>query len=616
MSISPSSINHNDVKALCKYFKKNSYSVPNETPEAKEALDRCKALLELDYNVVEINNAGGVLCAHYPSRILICENELPYPGSSPIRNEALHLDTEADVNQLRNQILKARKGRCRARFPVPVILFRGKNICRSGTIAHYAEIYGRATVEAVNSYIYGTSEDDFDDRGDEDQFNDEQALDLESTVRNNDIQLLRMYSVNTIFDLMVEHKKVKYGVYVTSSEKADTENRYSDFNVINIPYPGCEFFKEFYHHGKQGRNLVFDWDQRMVDKTLSLPTVDNFKDLEIEWGSYKTWDIIDLTTNYLAFVLRYIQQSKDGVLIHCISGWDRTPLFISLIRVSLWADGLIHKSLNPTQMLYFTIAYDWMLFGHNLKNRIEKFEEIFFFGFYMLKHIMPEKCSIKCFYRGNDDPSPQVSPKKVISADNGNTEFMDDDLLGSNASQSSSSTNLFNEPAGGVILEQRESETEMNVESDIFDNENGDFCGYAPLLLDDNSDMVMPDSQSSNESNGNLPAEKQYSDNDVNNSPSPSRKSSPVPISGSLTGKDSDASNSSWTFVSVSGSVHSNDEFTSLRERVSLNRFKRLSKVRNDFIKAYYHAAIVPYTDGSSSISQVVNHFAEKVGWL
>jgi hypothetical protein len=26
-----------------------------------------------------------------------------------------------------------------------------------------------------------------------------------------------------------------------------------------------------------------------------------------------------------------------GVLVHCISGWDRTPMFISLLRISLWA---------------------------------------------------------------------------------------------------------------------------------------------------------------------------------------------------------------------------------------------------------------------------------------
>lgn len=31
------------------------------------------------------------------------------------------------------------------------------------------------------------------------------------------------------------------------------------------------------------------------------------------------------------------QADDSGLLVHCISGWDRTPLFISLLRLSLWA---------------------------------------------------------------------------------------------------------------------------------------------------------------------------------------------------------------------------------------------------------------------------------------
>ena len=69
---------------------------------------------------------------------------------------------------------------------------------------------------------------------------------------------------------------------------------------------------------------------------------------------------------------------EGGMLIHCVSGWDRTPLFVSLLRLSLWAvsyytisnstnacvqDGKIHKSLCAAEILYFTIAYDWLLFG-------------------------------------------------------------------------------------------------------------------------------------------------------------------------------------------------------------------------------------------------------------
>lgn len=52
-----------------------------------------------------------------------------------------------------------------------------------------------------------------------------------------------------------------------------------------------------------------------------------------------------------------------GMLIHCITGWDRTPLFISLLRMSLWADGVIHESLDDRDIAYLTLAYDWYLFG-------------------------------------------------------------------------------------------------------------------------------------------------------------------------------------------------------------------------------------------------------------
>lgn len=65
-----------------------------------------------------------------------------------------------------------------------------------------------------------------------------------------------------------------------------------------------------------------------------------------------------------------------------------------MLRISLWADGAIHTSLNAYQILYYTIAYDWMLFGHDLEDRLSKGEEIFFFCFYFLKHIHDEEFSI------------------------------------------------------------------------------------------------------------------------------------------------------------------------------------------------------------------------------
>lgn len=76
-----------------------------------------------------------------------------------------------------------------------------------------------------------------------------------------------------------------------------------------------------------------------------------------------------MTQNYVKLLLKYLRENSNGMLVHCISGWDRTPLFISLLRILLWADGAIHQSLNAKQMLYFTLAYDWYLFGHNLPGR-------------------------------------------------------------------------------------------------------------------------------------------------------------------------------------------------------------------------------------------------------
>lgn len=106
------------------------------------------------------------------------------------------------------------------------------------------------------------------------------------------------------------------------------------------------------------------------------------------------WDLIKLTQNYIRLLLHYLCEQSTGLLVHCISGWDRTPLFVSLLRLSLWADGQAHRSLGPAQILYLTIAYDWLLFGHNLEDRLDKGEEIFFFCFYFLKHLTSEEFSV------------------------------------------------------------------------------------------------------------------------------------------------------------------------------------------------------------------------------
>ncbi|KAJ3121791.1 Myotubularin- protein 14 [Nowakowskiella sp. JEL0407] len=212
----------------------------------------------------------------------------------------------------------------------------------------------------------------------------------------------------------MEHRKVKFGLTVTSSEKADSFNRYfhAGFSLLALPYPGVECFRNFKDNGHCARQLNVDWTQGFADANLSLPMDDLPEVLsEIDWRSYKKWDLVRLTQTYLKLFIKCIEQPSKGeddlgLLIHCISGWDRTPLFVSLLRLSLWADGEIHTSLSPAEMLYFTIGYDWLLFSHLLADRTSRGEDIFLFCFYFLQFVMTDDFAI----------TPRVPPKTLDTA--------------------------------------------------------------------------------------------------------------------------------------------------------------------------------------------------------
>lgn len=112
----------------------------------------------------------------------------------------------------------------------------------------------------------------------------------------------------------------------------------------------------FLDNNYSGDGLVFDWSQKSVDAEIGVPEDGVSSQLNIDWEKYKNWDLVQITQNYMKLLLKYLQDNSSGLLIHCISGWDRTPLFVSLLRLSLWADGLIHQSLSAIQILYFTIG--------------------------------------------------------------------------------------------------------------------------------------------------------------------------------------------------------------------------------------------------------------------
>jgi hypothetical protein len=89
------------------------------------------------FSVEVISNSGGELSANYPSHLIILEYEHPSTNVSgnlcplePARTTGTIYESMHDATKLRELFGKSRFARCRARFPLPVILYRGKHICR------------------------------------------------------------------------------------------------------------------------------------------------------------------------------------------------------------------------------------------------------------------------------------------------------------------------------------------------------------------------------------------------------------------------------------------------------------------------------------------------------
>eukprot|EP01113_Clastostelium_recurvatum_P013076 TRINITY_DN1685_c0_g1_i8.p1 TRINITY_DN1685_c0_g1~~TRINITY_DN1685_c0_g1_i8.p1 ORF type:complete len:1271 (-),score=314.17 TRINITY_DN1685_c0_g1_i8:830-4642(-) len=372
-----------------------------------------------------------------------------------------HLPKVNEARRLETLFKNGRFARVRARFPIGVILWRGKNICRSSTLSQKLEYMMQSVHNQMKRQLQWAEdvpeqEGIAPDGGDEDPQQDKSQME---TLRNKDISILEELGVRYICDLMVENKKRKFGFYICSSEKIDMHDRYSPFTIASMPYPGVEFFQEFHHRKHCAVDLYFDWSRTEDPTSLhvsGLPKV-NEEDgqqkedeeaaaadpysthprhpspsttipavlraaaesepdgttssrhtrrrasyngtsahLAVSMDEYKSWDLIVLTQNYLKLIFQFLHdmEPESGLLVHCISGWDRTPLFVALLRLSLWADGEIHQELSAREMVYMTVAYDWLLFSHQFSDRSSRGEDIFYFCFYFLEFITGEEFSI------------------------------------------------------------------------------------------------------------------------------------------------------------------------------------------------------------------------------
>jgi myotubularin-related protein 14 len=358
--------------------------------------------LKQDYHVDIITNHNGEFCGTYPLDLYVLAGDRTSPDANLSAITRVN-----DASVLKELFWLARFSRVRTRFPMPVILFNGKNICRSSTLSQKLEmmlqtttnsIKDRNTKVSVVDSFYTTKPNEVPEASPKTPRTQARDFEDKSTMgrcRAFDVELLQQLGVSHICDLMVENAKKKYGVAVCSSEKNDSHGRYEAFKVSAIPYPGVEFFRDFNAKDPASAlKLRFDWHQ--ISDPANLRLDERFEKLVMaDWENYKLWDLVTLTKNYLLFMLHILcDNASGGLLVHCISGWDRTPMFVSLLRLSLWADGEVHKSLSAKEMLYLTIGYDWLLFRHQLVDRQSRKEDIFFFCFFILGYIKTQDFSV------------------------------------------------------------------------------------------------------------------------------------------------------------------------------------------------------------------------------
>ena len=329
-------------------------------------------LLARDYEFATIGNANGELCASYPAQILVP-----------------HTDGQLAADELRAQFEDARFARAHGRFIVPALLVGQRYVCRSGTLSNSAETILNNVHAKTKQFIYTMY-------GDSTSFAPKQSFSIQSQ-RAADMRLLQTLGVRTICDLMVENRKKKYGVHVCSSEKVED---FADDSVavVAIPFPGCEFFADFKANDRCGTGLRFEWGLNPENDAVLSIGAETAALIGADFSGYRSWDLVTLTRNYLHLMLTYLADEDEpqaGLLVHCISGWDRTPMFISLLRILLWAEGEVHQNLSAVELLYFTIAYDWFLFSHWLGDRAMKGEDIFYFSFYMLQFLTDDDDSLR-----------------------------------------------------------------------------------------------------------------------------------------------------------------------------------------------------------------------------
>ncbi|XP_035232479.1 myotubularin-related protein 14-like isoform X2 [Stegodyphus dumicola] len=370
-------VTETDVRMLMDKVARHRYYKSDNDSESASIMNMCTMLFNRDYECQHLDNQCGKLCPTYPMNIII-----PIKERAADVAEAQFPSTSFDVDEFAPLVEQSRFSRRHNRFPVPVILFCGKYICRSASVhpnvvSQWYEKDGRYRYFEDTDFQYGMTTTCATYLL--------QNLKFQRQIRK-DVDVMRYCNIRYIFDLRMENRMGKRSEAVNASEPFYLQY-YEEFKRISVPYPESSEFKEFYFNRRVDL-LHYNWNSIRDCFDFQLPENDSIvPPPKIDFTKYKEWKVVMLTFNYFSLLLNYVTSTEKAILVQGNRGFDKTPLFITLLRLSLWADGLIHKSLNPIEMSYLTLAYDWYLFGHDLPKQFDKGYLIMLFCIHSIRYI-------------------------------------------------------------------------------------------------------------------------------------------------------------------------------------------------------------------------------------
>lgn len=113
----------------------------------------------------------------------------------------------------------------------------------------------------------------------------------------------------------------------------------------------------FFSHGTWCSRLRTTWNCFYTSSTLMVNCCAYTCPHQIVWQVLLVCIVLD---NCLLCCGLLCVADENGLLVHCISGWDRTPLFVSLLRLSLWAVS-IHSCLSLHLSSFYNFIHPTVL---------------------------------------------------------------------------------------------------------------------------------------------------------------------------------------------------------------------------------------------------------------